>query len=72
MFIVMFQDQSSLSWPTKCKLSIHLEAIGLLNHLVPPWVEVIVFILELEGPKHMAGKQLAQVSQDVVMVMAVA
>lgn len=77
MLIIMFQDQIpmksiSLSWPTKCKLSTHLGAIGLLNNLVPLWAQVIVFTLEMEGQKHTADKQLAQVCQVVVMVMAVA
>lgn len=51
----------SPSWPTKCKLSIHLEISGLLNHLVP-----IAFILEMEGQRQKAGKQLTRAFQIVV------
>lgn len=56
---VPMQSMSS-SWPTKCKLSVNMEVVHLLNHSIPLWVDIIVSILDMEGQRHRAGKQWTQ------------
>lgn len=46
--------------PTKCKLSVNMEVVHLLNHSIPLWVDIIISILDMEGQRYRAGKQQTQ------------
>lgn len=70
MFIVVFQDQNSMK--SISPLTKRMQIVCSFNPLVPLSVEIIVFLLGMEGQKHTAGMHLAPVCQIVVTVMKVA